>query len=444
MTKLKKYLLIIKNLKDSLFKKTFFLLFFLLFFSCNRPTYPKEKLIQSIKDIAKKEYNLNIKVKLIGKSLWIYVAAGKLLDENFELNEKEVEKFSEASFVSSRVVFSSDADIIFIPLIIYDKTGIEIRLFRHITDIKKFRVMYISQKDYLTRSNLKISLNPEIFGRKIITSLIADIKENNRKKIKNYFDDFHRLKRKTYYLYKYLKTPLKTIKTIRTGIDESLIYIETKKNKKFLFHINSYFSDLIKNLLILYFSKLSTFKDNKKDKKNYPLRLSIIKNFWYLNKKTWPDEFKKYKNIKNWGNYVYGIDIKISDFISQQLKNRFQKKFEDNYEKWKIEFDFLEVSMLEKTIIIKREYYFHPTRKYLVDGDHELLLIIKKTIKDYNLDIEKVIIKDKYKIIKTISKKELLKLKKKKYKKIKLKKFHKNKISIPVIDIIRSILNPYF
>ena len=54
----------------------------LLFSGCSsetRPTYSKENLAQSIQDICKKEYNLEIKARLVGDTLWVYLSVEELL-----------------------------------------------------------------------------------------------------------------------------------------------------------------------------------------------------------------------------------------------------------------------------------------------------------------------------------------------------------------------------
>lgn len=58
--------------------------------SSGEPTYLKEGIVDGIRDISKKEYNIDVTAKLIGQTLWIYIP----LEDMFEKSDKP-EKFIE-------------------------------------------------------------------------------------------------------------------------------------------------------------------------------------------------------------------------------------------------------------------------------------------------------------------------------------------------------------
>jgi len=56
--------------------------------SSTEPTFYRENIAQGIQDVCKKEYNLGIKAKLFGKTLWVYVPL-----ENIFTKKEKPEKF---------------------------------------------------------------------------------------------------------------------------------------------------------------------------------------------------------------------------------------------------------------------------------------------------------------------------------------------------------------
>lgn len=70
-----------------------------LIFGCSfstEPTYIKEDIDKAIQDICKKEYNIDITTKLIGKTLWVYIPVEDLFEKIDSKNkpEKYTEMFS--------------------------------------------------------------------------------------------------------------------------------------------------------------------------------------------------------------------------------------------------------------------------------------------------------------------------------------------------------------
>ncbi|MCM8780646.1 MAG: hypothetical protein NC908_01810 [Candidatus Omnitrophica bacterium] len=79
-------------------------IFFLcLIYGCStstQPTYVKENLSEAVQDICKKEYNLYVKSKLVGETLWVYLPLEDILTKS-DKPEKYIDKFSIETFSES-------------------------------------------------------------------------------------------------------------------------------------------------------------------------------------------------------------------------------------------------------------------------------------------------------------------------------------------------------
>ncbi len=58
------------------------------------PTYPKESISQAIEDICKEEYKLDIRVRLAGSTIWIYLPIPEGILEKADKPQKSIERFS--------------------------------------------------------------------------------------------------------------------------------------------------------------------------------------------------------------------------------------------------------------------------------------------------------------------------------------------------------------
>lgn len=384
------------------------LLYLLILSSCNKPTYLKEKLVESVKKIAYKEYKIeNLLVKTEGNTLCIYMQIEKLIDQKFELDKEALEKIRNILFVSSRILFSSDSTINIISLTAFDQKGIELKMVQHIDDIKKRRVMYISSEDYLSRSDINFGFNPEVLGRKTVNSLYSNIiQDKNNENVGKYLSSRKETLNK-------IPTELGNIhklSSLRIEKDKSLIYIETKApDSKLLFLIDVSLFDILKELFIIYLNK-----DTGK------FELPIITDCWNLEKEEWPQNYKDYEDLTAWKYKIYTMEIKFEDFIAQQIKRKIKKRFNQMRKKWKIRFKKLDVIFKKNVIYITREISKPKNFQYNVNVDHEIGLLVAKTIKSYQItEIDLLNIRTSIGSVgKLITRKKLLKLKQKRWKKI--------------------------
>lgn len=178
--------------------------------SSTEPTFSKESIAISIRDICRKEYKLNIRVRLVGSTLWIYLPLRDVLTkaekpekytESFQIDENtarykdgvlkldylvkaipEQEKFQEYKYdkaagekVSNvwkalrRVIFSSDRsrgnEPKFYCMVTADiKNGFEMREFIYYLDLKKVSYDFISWTEYQHRTVQETDMSPAIIG----------------------------------------------------------------------------------------------------------------------------------------------------------------------------------------------------------------------------------------------------------------------------------------
>ena len=175
--------------------------------SSTSPTYQKEDLEKSIQNICKNEYQLDVKVKLAGSTLWIYVPVEGLIEksdkpekftekfnieqskgelangnfkfdysikpipeqeksQDFKYNKKVLENINNVWKVLRRVVFSMKCakgeELKFYSLVFADMNmGVEIKQLSYYLDLKKVSYGYISGEEYQHRSIVEQALVPE-------------------------------------------------------------------------------------------------------------------------------------------------------------------------------------------------------------------------------------------------------------------------------------------
>lgn len=180
--------------------------------SSTKPTYIAQNIEENIRSICKKEYKIDVKVKLAGKTLWIYLPFENIFTssekpekyiERFAVEQSkagmkdstleveylvktvpEQEKFQQVKYTEEtsekinhiwrilrRVVFSLDtksqSGIEFFCLIIADTAnGFEVKNTFYYTDIKKVSYSYIGWIEYQHRTLQDVNVSPEIIGDK--------------------------------------------------------------------------------------------------------------------------------------------------------------------------------------------------------------------------------------------------------------------------------------
>jgi hypothetical protein len=180
--------------------------------SSTSPTYFKENIAKAIQDICRDEYKIEVKTKLAGRTLWIYLPIEDLLEktdkpekysERFEITDNEAGfkngslqlkysikpipekeklqqyKYNKAVFekinkiwgVIRRIIFSMsharEKEPQFFCLVTADiKNGLETRETFYYMDLKKVSYEYISRDEYQHRTVNETNISAEIIGDK--------------------------------------------------------------------------------------------------------------------------------------------------------------------------------------------------------------------------------------------------------------------------------------
>jgi len=127
------------------------------------PTYPKEKLKESIIRLCKNEYNIDVKVRTIGKTVAIYMPLDDLMDFTFSLTPSATEKLNDVIMSVTRVVLSTDANYDFYCIIAHDVRVPEIQviIIKYVDDVKRVFLGDISRGEFGKRMIIDMRLNPQ-------------------------------------------------------------------------------------------------------------------------------------------------------------------------------------------------------------------------------------------------------------------------------------------
>ncbi len=125
--------------------------------SCGGASYPKENITQLLEELVMKESGEASKASIVGKTLYLDVELAGLASQEQSEAMEAVRKMQSAAFAVTRVILSSDSDIKYMVLNVYDPgKNIAFRLFQSIDDIKSYMYMRISRSDYESRNVFEI------------------------------------------------------------------------------------------------------------------------------------------------------------------------------------------------------------------------------------------------------------------------------------------------
>lgn len=127
------------------------------------PTYPKEKIEESIIKLCRKEYKIDVKVGITGRTVAIYLPLSGLLDSTFAITKEAGEKINDVILSVSRVTLSTDAKFDFYCLIAHDIRipEVQIVVIKSVPDIKSFLWGEVSRGEYAKRMLIDLRLNPQ-------------------------------------------------------------------------------------------------------------------------------------------------------------------------------------------------------------------------------------------------------------------------------------------
>ncbi len=171
----------------------FILTLFFCLYGCEKATYPKETLRESIIEVCSKEYNININAEIAGSTLAIYLPVENLFDITLNLSERAQEKIQDVLLIASRIVLSTDADIKFYCLITQDARipQIQVIIIKYVDDVKRAFLQDISRGEYFKRTIIDINENPQAKKENAITDVFNKMKLEKDMQ-ENVLEDFFR------------------------------------------------------------------------------------------------------------------------------------------------------------------------------------------------------------------------------------------------------------
>ncbi|MHB9156055.1 MAG: hypothetical protein ACYC5N_10285 [Endomicrobiales bacterium] len=159
------------------------------------PTYPREKIADSVLRIIEKEYKLTGSAKLVGETLYLDVKLPGLVTTEQKVLSEVLEKVQGAVLAVTRVALSSDARITYVVITVQDSSWkLSLRFIQRIEDVKALFYQRISRSDYEDRLVIEIEtpaaglsaaplpskeMEPREFLGRLVTSQINMLSRNN-------------------------------------------------------------------------------------------------------------------------------------------------------------------------------------------------------------------------------------------------------------------------
>jgi hypothetical protein len=147
------------------------LFFGLVFAACGGPSYPKKNITDSIENKLKKEFGVEGKAELVGKTLYLDVKLQGLITKNSEELTPLLKKIYNASFLITRAALSSDANIDYLVVQANDPSWkLFVRLIQRLEDVKGLLYSRISVTDYEDRAifEKETNLNADAAGQNTV------------------------------------------------------------------------------------------------------------------------------------------------------------------------------------------------------------------------------------------------------------------------------------
>ncbi|MBU1006044.1 MAG: hypothetical protein KKH08_00450 [Candidatus Omnitrophica bacterium] len=308
--------------------KLFFILLLLLpTLSCAPVTYSKEKVEQSVIDLCKKEYDLDVEAKIIGSTLGVHIPIDGLVDPDLKLNKEAGEKIEDVALSIHRVTMSTNKPLSFYTLVARDtKTlGAEFTLTGFVYDVVRVRLLDISRGEYHKRILRDFKFNPVIAGQTKINELFKALNENSPQ-IQNISPVFYPL----FPIGKpgSQKIQISQIDSKEISQQEALFYIKTKEYYDPLPQFEAYRtifpSGFGNEYLILV--NVSMFPS--------PIKEIVPKYFYSENEIKQRDLKETFANYKDTGyigiNGLPKKDLALDWFLSQQIANRINMLFAED------------------------------------------------------------------------------------------------------------------
>ena len=124
---------------------------------------------------------MDVKAKIIGGTLGVFIPIEKLVDDDLRLNADATNKIEDAALSIHRVAMSTDKPLKFYTLTARDinTPGAEFMLTAFVYDVIRVRLLDISRGEYQKRTLKDFRFNPVVTGEEKIKELFNGLNENS-------------------------------------------------------------------------------------------------------------------------------------------------------------------------------------------------------------------------------------------------------------------------
>jgi len=323
-----------------------------LFLAGCTQTYPANQVKESIQQICRKEYGIDqIDVKINGRTIGVYLPIKKLfltdfkealtkqsaakledLENLFRPSPEALEQVEDVLFSISRVLLSTDRKFLFYTLHATDveQTGLQLVLVGYVDDIKRVRLWDISREEYRKRVLHEIRLSRASVWHRPVRSFFNTLEAHpSLDAVEPYFG-----------------------KPLSPELFESLLYLKPEENQNPTFHwrLGELRSTLLEPNQVLVHVPVTVNYDAASVKGNIPkvpsgssleyffvvsfagdppriskiIPLSFVDESGQVQKMSMPEELDIEKDITNWETEFSVSDIRLGDFLAEQLTRRTQ------------------------------------------------------------------------------------------------------------------------
>ncbi|MDD5019911.1 MAG: hypothetical protein PHH75_05195 [Candidatus Omnitrophica bacterium] len=122
---------------------------------------------QQLTRMVKDEFQVDVHVRISGKTLWIYVPLDDLIEtEAGGWNKEGLEKINKVINATHRVILSTDAPIDFVAVLGADikSYGVELLALEYVPDLKQAMMEKFSRGEYFMRSVRDVRFDPTVIG----------------------------------------------------------------------------------------------------------------------------------------------------------------------------------------------------------------------------------------------------------------------------------------
>ena len=310
------------------YKILLIILFSITLSACDKPSYPTGSVEESVLKLCRDEYKLgNVKTKITGSTLGVYIPLEGLVDPDMKLNQDAGKKIEDVALSIHRVTTSTDMPLKFYILTARDtKTqGAEFMLTGFIYDVVRVRLFDISRDEYFHRILRDFRFNPAIIGEQRVRELFNTLNQNASlaENLKPIFYPVYMIGEKNSQ-----KIEIASVESKELSDHETLLYVKTNEEYRVAPGFEAYaaiFPSGFQNeyLFLIDLSFLSS-----------PVKEVVSKYFFTNNEirqRNLKDTFEQYKDLG-----IVGIDgfpkkdLDLGWFLSQQLSRRIKQLFEED------------------------------------------------------------------------------------------------------------------